>query len=84
MSDCYYSLIRRGLNGRVFGWIPDLPGVLADGTSEEAVIRDLSANARECLGRIVAKALPVPPATSGDDLPRGDHVGRYRRLLLVL
>ena len=84
MSTCYYSLIRRGLDGRVSGWIPDLPGVLADGTSEDAVIRDLSANARACLQRIAAKALPVPPATSADDLPLGDHLGRYRRLLLVL
>jgi predicted RNase H-like HicB family nuclease len=84
MNNCYYSLIRSGLDGRVFGWVPDLPGVIADGTNEEAVVSDLTSKARTCLQRIVAKALPVPVARSAEEFPYGDHHGRYRRLLLVL
>ena len=84
MNNCYYSLIRSGVDGRKFGWVPDLPGVIADGINEEAVISELTDKARTCLQRIVAKALPVPVARPAEEFPCGDHQGRYRRLLLVL
>lgn len=84
MNSCYYSLIRSGLDGHIFGWVPDLPGVIADGTSEEAVVSELTSKARTCLQRIIDKALPVPVPRPAEEFPFGDHQGRYRRLLLIL
>jgi predicted RNase H-like HicB family nuclease len=84
MDACYYTLIRRTKGGDFAGWVPDLPGIAASGVSEAEVIYRLSRDARELLGRIVAKGLPLPEPSATDALPLGDHVGPYRRLLLVL
>ena len=84
MDACYYSLIRRTNDGDFVGWVPDLPGVMASGVSEAEIIYRLSRDARELLDRIVAKGMPLPEPSTADALPQGDHVGLYRRLLLVL
>ena len=65
------------------GWIPDLPGVTAAGLVEDDVIRELSRAARALLEKITDKGLPLPKPSPAGELPLGDHIGRYRRLLLV-
>jgi predicted RNase H-like HicB family nuclease len=84
MDACYYSLIRRARDGRFVAWIPDIPGITAVGPDEDQVIRELSRSARECLHKIVRKGLPPPATSPADDLPLGDHIGLYRRVLLIL
>lgn len=84
MDACYYSLIRRAPDGQLVGWVPDLPGVTASGTAEEEILRDLSRVARELLAKMLSKGLPPPKPSQAGELPLGDHVGRYRRLLLIL
>ena len=84
MEHCYYSLIRRALDGVLVGWIPDLPGVTASSMLEEEITRELARGARELLDKMTSKGLPLPKPSPADALPIGDRVGRYRRLLLVL
>lgn len=80
----YYSLIRSTRDGLLVGWVPDLPGVTASSFAEEDVVRELSHGARELLRKISGKGLPTPRSSPADSLPFGDHIGPYRRLLLVL
>jgi predicted RNase H-like HicB family nuclease len=84
MDTSYYSLIRRTADGEFVAWIPDLPGICAAGPNENEVVRELSRGARECLRKIAGKGLPSPKATPADELPLGDRVGLYRRVLLLL
>ena len=84
MTASYYSLIRHAQDGHYVGWVPDLPGVMASGVSEAEIVYRLSRGARELLDKIVAKGLPLPRPSTADDLPLGDHRGRYRRLMLDL
>ncbi len=84
MENCYYSLLRRAQDGRIVGWIPDLPGITASGQAEDDVIRQLSREARTLIEKITTKGLPLPKSSPAGELPLGDHFGRYRRLLLVL
>jgi predicted RNase H-like HicB family nuclease len=84
MDACYYSLIRKATDGQFVAWIPDLPGVTAISPNEDEVLRELSENARECVHKIVGKGLPLPAASPVDELPLGDRIGRYRRVLLIL
>jgi predicted RNase H-like HicB family nuclease len=80
----YYSLIRRTSEGGFVACIPDLPGITAAGLYEDEVLREVSQGARECLCKIAIKGLLTPKATSPDELPIGDRVGLYRRVLLLL
>jgi predicted RNase H-like HicB family nuclease len=84
MDACYYSLIRRAPDAQLVGWIPDLPGVTASGTAEEDILRDLSRVARALLAKILSKGLAPPEPSQAVELPLADHVGRYRRMLLIL
>lgn len=84
MDACYYSLVRRGEDGRFFGWVPDLPGVTAAGLVEKDVIRELSRNARQHVRALVERQQPVP-AASPDSMPCArEQSQRYRRILLIL
>ena len=83
MENCYYSLIRHSQDGLMIGWIPDLPGITATGAVEEDIMHSLWDDARVLLDKMINKGLPPPKPTPVEDLPLGDHRGRYRRLLLV-
>jgi predicted RNase H-like HicB family nuclease len=84
MDARYYSLIRRTRDGLFVGWIPDLPGVTASAVTEDEVIHELSRSARELLNKMTRKGLSFPASSPVDELALGDHLGLYRRLLLIL
>ena len=79
----YYRLIVQTDRGQFEGWIPDLPEVKAFGAIEDEVIRGLSRNLRKRLRRMQARGQPIPKARRADELPRGEHHG-FRRLLLIV
>ena len=83
MDACYYTLIRRLPDGRFAGWVPDLPGVRANGLTEEAVLRLLTRGARDFLHELVMRGVPLPaPSTDSDLTAEGGAI--ERRLLLIL
>lgn len=84
MEASYVSLIRRTPEGDFVGWVPDLPGIMASGTSEAEILYRLARDGRALLDRIVAKGLPPPAPSPADALPLGDRHGPYRRQPLVL
>jgi predicted RNase H-like HicB family nuclease len=84
MEACYYSLIRQTREGEFVGWVPDLPGVMASGSTDDIVLRQLSADARTLLHKIAGRGLRRPSCSPADAFPLGDRNGPYRRILLVL
>ena len=82
LDACYYSLIDRHDDGGFSGWIPDLPGVMASGRTEEEVVKKLFGDARECLHNMIMTGQPLPLARPVAELPQDP--GTYRRLLLII
>ena len=79
---CYYSLIDRQDDGGFVAWVPDLPGVMACGRTEDEVVRRLFSDAQECLRNMVMTGQPLPVARPVGELP--EDPSTYRRLLLIL
>ena len=84
MDSCYYSIIERTEQGDFAAWVPDLPGVPADGTTEEEVLRGIFGSARERLRTLIMDGTPLPRARPMEELPRGPAGRHFRRLLLIL
>ena len=83
MDTCYFSIIERTDDGSFTAWVPDLPGVSADGATEEEVLQRVFGNARECLRNLIVTGQPLPEARPLDELPQRDH-REFRRLLLII
>lgn len=83
MDTCYYSIIERTEHGSFEAWVPDLPGVIADGITEEEVLQRVFRNARDCLRHLIVTGQPVPAARPLEDLPRR-AASEHRRLLLII
>lgn len=84
MDACYYSIIERGEDGHFWGWVPDLPGVSADGLTEKEVVDRLVGGVRECLRNLIVTGEPVPRPRPPEELPRRDGARELRRLLLII
>ena len=84
MDACYYSIIERGEDGHFWGWVPDLPGVSADGSTEQEVVDRLARGVRECVGNLIVTGQPVPKPRPPEELPRRDGARELRRLLLII
>lgn len=84
MDACYYSIIERGEDGHFRGLVPDLPGVSADGLTEQEVVDRLARGVRECLGNLIVTGQPLPRPRPPDQLPRRDGARELRRLLLII
>lgn len=85
MDACYYSIIERGSDGHFHGWVPDLPGVAADGSTEKEVVDRLFGEVRNCLRNLILTGEPMPVPRSMDELPSsGASTSEIRRLLLVV
>ncbi len=80
----YYSLIERTKDGRFTAWVPDLPGVMITGDTEEEVIRTLSQTIRQCVREMVINGKPVPKARPIDQLSRESGERRLHRHLLMV
>jgi predicted RNase H-like HicB family nuclease len=78
---CYYALIEREDDGGFVGWIPDLPGIVASGRTEDDALHGLSARARQCLHEMIMTGQPFPLARPVEELPAEPTT--YRRLLLI-
>ncbi len=78
----YYSLIERQRDGGFVAWVPDLPGVITSGRTEDEVIRKLFSDTRDCLHHMIMTGQPLPVARTANELPQ--EPGIYRRLLLIL
>ena len=83
MDTCYFSIIERTDDGSFTAWVPDLPGVSADGATEEEVLQRVFRNARECLRNLIITGQPLPEARPLEDLPQRAK-REFRRLLLVI
>jgi len=83
MDACYYSIIERA-EGHFWGWVPDLPGVSADGLTEQEVVDRLARGVRECLGNLIVTGQPLPRPRRPEQLPRRDGARELRRLLLII
>jgi predicted RNase H-like HicB family nuclease len=83
MDTCYFSIIERTKDGAFEAWVPDLPGVTADGATEEEVLQHVFRNARECLRNLIVSGHPLPPARRLDELPQREE-REFRRLLLII
>lgn len=83
MDACYYTFIRRLPDGSFAGWVPDLPGVRANGLTEEAVLRLLTRDARDFLHELVMRGVPLPAPSTDAELT-GEGGTAERRLLLIL
>jgi predicted RNase H-like HicB family nuclease len=81
---CYYSIIERDDDGQFVGWIPDLPGVTAEGATEAEVLRTLAATARQCLRDLLMSGEPLPSARPAGELPPTVGARGHRRLLLII
>jgi predicted RNase H-like HicB family nuclease len=81
---CYYSIIERSDDGHFHGWVPDLAGVTADGSTEKEVVDRLFREVRECLRNLILTGMPVPRPRPAAELPRGPGTREVRRLLLVI
>jgi len=84
MDACYYSIIERGEDGHFWAWVPDLPGVTADGRTEQEVIDRLLPEVRNCLRNLIVTGEPVPRPRTAKELPRRDGARELRRLLLII
>jgi predicted RNase H-like HicB family nuclease len=84
MDACYYSIIERAEDGHFWGWVPDLPGVTADGLTEQEVLDRLVRGVRECLRDLIVTGQPVPQPSPAEALPRRDGARELRRLLLII
>lgn len=84
MDASYYSIIERGEDGHFWGWVPDLPGVSADGLTEKEVVDRLLSSVRECLRNLIVTGEPVPRPRPSEELPRRDGARELRRLLLII
>ena len=60
MDTCYFSIIERADDGSFTAWVPDLPGVTADGATEAEVLHRVFHNARECLRNLIVTGQPLP------------------------
>ena len=83
MDTCYFSIIERTEDGSFSAWVPDLPGVTADGTTEQEVLQRVFHNARECLRSLVVTGQSLPTARPVEELPQRDE-REFRRLLLII
>ena len=84
MDACYYSIIERGEDGHFWGWVPDLPGISADGANEKEVADRLLRNVRECLRTLIVTGEPVPRPRPPEELPAPNGARELRRLLLII
>jgi len=84
MDACYYSIIERGEDGHLWGWVPDLPGISADGVTEKEVADRLLRNVRDCLRNLIVTGEPVPRPRPPEELPARDGARELRRLLLII
>ena len=82
LDACYYSLIDRQDDGGFLGWVPDLPGVMASGRTEDEVVKKLFADARDCLHNMIMSGQSLPPARPVAELPQDPST--HRRLLLMI
>lgn len=83
MDTCYFSIIERTEDGSFTAWVPDLPGVTADGATEEEVLQRVFRNARECLRNLIVTGQSPPEARPLEELPQRDR-REFRRLLLII
>ena len=83
MDTSYFSIIERADDGSFTAWVPDLPGVTADGASEEEVLQRVFRSARECLRNLVVAGQPLPKARPLEELPQRRE-REFRHLLLVI
>lgn len=83
MDTCYFSIIERTGDGSFTAWVPDLPGVSADGATEEEALQRVFGNARTCLRNLIVTGQPLPEARPIDELPRRAE-REFRRLLLII
>ena len=84
MDASYYSIIERGEDGHFWGWVPDLPGISADGETEKEVADRLLRRVRECLRNLIVTGEPIPPPSPAEALPARDGARELRRLLLII
>lgn len=83
MDTCYFSIIDRADDGSFTAWVPDLPGVTADGATEQEVLQRVFRNARKCLRNLIVTGQPLPEARPLEELPKRDE-REFRCLLLVI
>ena len=83
MDTCYFSIIERTDDGSFTAWIPDLPGVTADGATEEEVLQRMFREARACLRNLIVNGQPLPEARHIEELPKRSK-REFRRLLLII
>lgn len=84
MDASYYSIIERGEDGDFWGWVPDLPGISADGVTEKEVADRLLRRVRECLRNLIVTGEPIPRPRRSEELPARDGARELRRLLLII
>ena len=84
LDACYYSLIERADDGRFIGWVPDLPGATASGSTEDEVVHQLSESTRQRLHDLLMSGQQPPPARPAEQLPMSDGRQEIRRLLLII
>jgi predicted RNase H-like HicB family nuclease len=88
MDTCYYSIIERNEDGHFEAWVPDLPGVTADGVTEDEALQRIFRNARDRLRTLIVSGVPLPRARPVEELPpcTKPHASQRhcRRLLLII
>ncbi len=84
MDASYYSIIERGEDGHFWGWVPDLPGISADGLTEKEVAGRLLRRVRECLRDLIVTGEAIPRPRRPEELPARDSGRELRRLLLII
>ena len=84
MDASYYSIIERGEDGHFWGWVPDLPGISADGVTEKEVADRLLRRVRDCLRNLIVTGEPIPRPRRPEELPARDGARELRRLLLII
>lgn len=83
MDTCYFSIVERADDGSFTAWVPDLPGVTADGATEEEVLQRVFRQARACLRNLIVTGQPLPEARHVEELPKRNK-REFRRLLLIV
>jgi predicted RNase H-like HicB family nuclease len=83
MNTSYFSIIERVDDGFFTAWVPDLPGVTAEGATVEEVLQRVFRNARECLRNLIVTGQPLPEARPLEELQQR-HEREFRRLLLII
>ena len=84
MDASYYSIIERGEDGHFWGWVPDLPGISADGLTEKEVADRLLRRVRESLRNLIVTGEPIPRPRRPEELPAREGARALRRLLLII